>query len=173
MPVMRPSKRRGRLCSKLLRPAVAAFLRFGGQRGPRAGGKFGEDECMRRAEVLLPLGGSEGIPTEGGDPVRACEIGRGHEGFALHEFGEADRTGGERCDRPGLASGELRVGWLIEVDDGEHFSAERFVAAPEDEVVAPLHSLGDVGKGEDIGADAFGVHVRKIHRRSAALRVTP
>ena len=47
---------------------------------------------------------------------------------------------------------------LVEVDEGEHLSADGFVADPEDEVRAPLHRLHDMGEGEEIGAEARGVH---------------
>jgi hypothetical protein len=49
-------------------------------------------------------------------------------------------------------------GGLVEVDEGEHFAADGFVADPEDEVGAPLHGFGYVGEGEEIGAEALGVH---------------
>lgn len=50
---------------------------------------------------------------------------------------------------------------VVEVDEGEHFSADGFVAYPEDEIVAPLAGFDSVGEGEEEGSEAFGIHGSK------------
>jgi hypothetical protein len=50
------------------------------------------------------------------------------------------------------------VGWLVEVDEGEHLAANGLVAHPEDKVRAPLHRLGDMRQAKQIRAQPFNIH---------------
>ena len=136
-------------------PAFRGFLFCGfplrcGAFDPRAGagGEFGVDEIARVAEKGFELDGGESVPALEGDPVRAGEIGRGEDAFALDEFGEALGAGGEG------EHGTRRA----EHEDREHFATDGFAGYPENEVVAPLQGFGDVGQSEEKGAGGFGIH---------------
>lgn len=125
---------------------------LGGGEGQVLAGALGEfvfDEGAGVLEEGFELGRGEGVPLLDGDPVGAGEIGRGDDAFCFEEFGEAVGGGGE---------GEDGAGVVVEVGEGEHFAAEGLVADPEDEVVAPLHGFFDVGEGEEIAAEEFGIH---------------
>lgn len=104
---------------------------------------------MGLVKEVLELSRWEGGPAVEGDPVDAGEVGGGAEAFAFGEVGEALGGGGE---------GEDAVFIGCEIEEGEHFAADGFVADPEDEVVAPLEGFDDVGEGEEEGAGGFGVH---------------
>ena len=110
---------------------------------------------MSVTQVPLPLRRGEDGPACGGDPMGAGEIGGGDEAFDLEEVGE-----GLNADREG-DDGVLRAGG-IEVDEGEHPAADGFVADPEDEVVAELHSLDDVRESEEEGSGALDVHAGSV-----------
>jgi hypothetical protein len=69
-------------------------------------------------------------------------------------FGVALGTGGEHDDV--LAAADAALG--VEADEGEHLAADGFVAYPEDEVLAELYGLDDVGKLVKEGASALDVH---------------
>jgi hypothetical protein len=138
------------------------------------GWEFGEDYGVGGGEFAAPLGGGEDVVVEGGDPVGAGEVGCGDEAFLLDEFGEVVGVGGVGEDgglagfAGAAAAGEQRGvggGGLVEVDEGEHFAAEGFVADPEDEVGAPLHGFPGVRQGEEVGAEAFGVHGGRLRGR--------
>ena len=88
-----------------------------------------------------------------GYPVSAGEIRSGDDPFGFHQFMEAIRDGGEGE----YGFGEAGATGIVEVDEGEHLAANGFIADPEDEVVAPLACLDDAWKGEEVGADGFGV----------------
>lgn len=107
------------------------------------------------AELRLPLGGAERVPTFGGDPVGSGEVGCGFEALYFDEFGEALGAGGEGDDALGAAG---------EIDEREHLAADGFVADPEDEVVAPLEGFGDVREREQEGAGELGVHGEEYRR---------
>ena len=62
----------------------------------------------------------------------------------------------------GFAGGDRGGAGFVEVEDGEHLAADGFVAGPEDEGGAPLHGFDGVREGEEIGADALGVHKNKV-----------
>ncbi len=94
-----------------------------------------------------------------GDPFGAGEVGGGDDAFDFEELVEALGVGGEAE----VGAGEAGTG-VVEVDEGEHFAADGFVADPEDKVVAPLASFDGVGEGEEEGAEAFGVHARYWYR---------
>ena len=63
--------------------------------------------------------------------------------------------------KPGRGT-RFRMRRVVEVDEGEHFAADGFVAGPKDEVCTPLHGLDDVGDGQQISAEAFGIHGGKV-----------
>ena len=107
---------------------------------------------MRVAELALPLGGAECVPTFGGDPVGSGEVGCGFEVLDFDELGEALGAGGEGDDTVGAGG---------EIDEREHLAADGFVANPEDEVVAPLEGFGDVREREQEGAGVLGVHAEE------------
>ena len=88
-----------------------------------------------------------------GDPFGAGEVGGGDDAFGFEELVEALGVGGEAE----VGAGEAGAG-VVEIDEGEHFSADGFVAYPEDKVVAPLAGFDGVGEGEEEGSKAFGVH---------------
>jgi hypothetical protein len=97
---------------------------------------------------------AENIPVFQCDPVGAGQIGGRDDAFSFEQFVEPFRRGGEgesRFGEPGAAG-------VVEVDEGEHLAADGLVGDPEDEVVAPLARLDGVREGEEIGANAFGVH---------------
>jgi hypothetical protein len=142
--------------------------------------QFSKGKVVGGAEFAVPLGGGEGVPVEGGDPLGSGEVGGRHEAFELEEVGVAGGAGGVGEDGVGFGRGWHRpihamvlhewgtrrlLAWLVEIDKGEHLAADGFVAGPEDEVVAPLHGFGDVREGEEIGAEAVGIHGRSIVRR--------
>lgn len=99
--------------------------------------------------MRLPIGGSEGVPAFGCDPVDAGHVGCGDEAFDLEEVGVEIGTGGEGDDGASVS---------IEVDEREHLSADGLVSYPKDEVGTPLHGLDDMGEGQEKSAEAFGVH---------------
>jgi hypothetical protein len=123
-----------------------------GESGARFGREFVEGKGVGCVEFALPLGEAEDVPALDGDPVDACHVGGGDDAFDFEKLGVALGAGGV---------GDHRATFIsliaVEVDEGEHFAADGLVSDPEDEVGAPLHGLDCVGKGEDIGADAFGV----------------
>ena len=116
--------------------------------GAGAGWKFVEGEGVGGEELLLPLGGAEDVPALGCYPEDAGHVRGGDDAFDFEQVGVAFGAGGVGDDRFSVS---------LQIDQGEHFSADGFVADPEDEVGSPLHGLDGVGKGEDVGADAFGV----------------
>ena len=83
------------------------------------------------------------------------EIGCGDDAFGFEQFVEAVGVGGEGEDRAG--AGGVGCG-IVEVEEGEHLAADGLVGCPEDEIVAPLAGLDDVGEGQEVGANLFGVH---------------
>jgi len=91
-----------------------------------------------------------------GDRFGAGEVGGGDDAFDFEELVETLGVGGEAE----VGAGEAGSG-VVEVDESEHFSADGFVAYPEDEVVAPLTGFDGVGEGEEEGSEAFGIHGRK------------
>ena len=131
--------------------------------------QLGEGEGVGGGEFALPLGGGEDVPALGGDPVDAGHVGCGDEAFDFEEFGVAGGAGGIHhegvVDDSAAVRRILRRARLVEVDEGEHLAANGFIADPEDEVRAPLHGLGHVGEGEEIGAEAFDVHGLQGTRR--------
>jgi hypothetical protein len=106
------------------------------------------------AEEIFQFGFAENVPMFEGDPVGAGEVGSGDDAFDFEKLVEAFRIGGE--GERGF--GEAGATGVVEVDEGEHLASDGLVGDPEDEVVAPLTCLDGVGKGEEIGANAFGVH---------------
>jgi Protein of unknown function (DUF3738) len=120
-----------------------------GQGGSDSCGEFRERDGVGGAELGLPLGVGEDLPVFGSDPVDAGHVGRGVEALEFEEFGVALGAG-----RVGDDAGAV----CVEVDEGEHLSADGFVADPEDEVGAPLHGFDSVRKLEEEGAEALGVH---------------
>ena len=122
-----------------------------------AGGELTEDDGVGFAEQVFELAGGQGVPVFEGDPVGAGEVGGGDDAFGLEELVEVLGVDGEHE----VGAGEAGA-WVVEVDEGEHLAADGFVTHPEDEVVAPLAGLDGIGEGEEVGPEAFGVHVGSI-----------
>jgi hypothetical protein len=116
-------------------------------------GKFFADEGVGCSQKVFQLALAEGVPVLEGYPVSAGEVRGGDDAFGFQEFMEAVRRGGEGE----YGFGEAGAAGAVEVDEGEHLAPDGFIADPEDEVVAPLAGLDDVRKGEEVGADGFGV----------------
>ena len=125
-----------------------------------ARGELGVDDGVGVAKLLAPLGVAEGLPVLGGDPVVAGGVGSGVEAVSFEEFGVALGAGGEGEEADDVIGGS----GVVQVDEGEHLSADGFVADPEDDVVAPLSGFDGVGEGEEEGAEAFGIHGVKVTR---------
>ncbi len=128
---------------------LPAFLIRQGEDGPGAFGQFFVDEGVGAAEFVLETAGAEDAPVHDGDPVGAGHVGGGDDALGFEQLGVAFGAGVEPEDSSAC---------VVEVDEGEHFAADGFVADPEDEVVAPVHAFGCVGEGEAEGADLFVVH---------------
>ena len=84
--------------------------------------------------------GAEDVPALGCYPEDAGHVGGGEDAFDFEKIVVAFGAG---------AVGDDSLAFAVEVDEGEHFAADGFVADPEDEVGAPLHGLDGVGQGED------------------------
>ena len=128
-----------------------------GEGGEEFFGEFGEGEGVGGVELVAPVCGGEDFPVKGSDPVGAGEVGCGDEAFELEQFGVAGGAGSVHHECVVDEAAALKA-WIAEVDDGEHLAADGLVADPEDEVLSPLHGFSDVGEGEEIGAEAFGIH---------------
>ena len=121
-----------------------------GQDGTNLRGEFVEGEGVGGAEFGLPLGGAEDVPSLDGYPEEAGDVGGGEDAIGFEEFVEAFGTGGVGEDARFVVR-------LFELDPGEHFAADGFVADPEDEA-AELLGLEDVWEGVEIGANLVDVH---------------
>jgi hypothetical protein len=140
----------------------AALLGRGeGEGGEDFLGKLAEGDVVGGAELALPFGGGEDVPVFDGNPMDAGHVGCGEDAFEFEEFGIAGGAGGVHHEGVVGDATALRA-FVFEVDEGEHFSADGFVAGPEDEVGAPLHGFDHVGKGEEVSAETFGGHRGKV-----------
>lgn len=110
---------------------------------------------MGGAELLLPLGSAEDVPSLYGYPEDASDVGGREDAVDLEEIVVA-LGASDVGDDAGVVVG------LFELDPGEHLSADGLVANPEDEA-AKLGCLHDVREGEEIGADAFNVDAGLRH----------
>jgi hypothetical protein len=91
-------------------------------------------------------------------PEDAGYIRCGEDTFGFEKFGVAGWAGKVGDDTGG-------AGVLLQLDHGEHLAADGLVADPEDET-SELLGFADVREGEEIGADAFGVHAGKYRASS-------
>src|SRR5581483_8501714 len=114
-----------------------------------------EDHCVRVADLGLPVGRPQSIPVGRRHPVRACEVRRGIEAFALEQVRRALAASRE---------GDDAVRIRRQVDQGEHLSADSLVANPEDEIVPPLQRLGHVRQREEKGPGSLGIHAEEYRR---------
>lgn len=127
-------------------------MRFRGQGecGAGFGWELGGGYFVCRRKLLLPLTGAEDAPSLDRYPMDARHIRCRRDALDFEKLRVAFRTGGVRDDMPVLV--------VVQIDEREHLAADGLVAYPEDEIRTPLHGLDDVRKGEEVGADAFGVH---------------
>jgi hypothetical protein len=128
-----------------------------GEDGAGSGRELVEGEDVGGVEFLLPFGSAKDAPAFDGDPVDTSHVGSGDNAFDFQEFGVTLGAGSVGDDRLRFVS--LVAFVSIQIDKGEHLSADSLVTDPKDEVGTPLHGLDGMREGEDIGSNAFGVHV--------------
>ena len=112
---------------------------------------------MHCAHLLFPFAVAEDVPEFNGDPMDLCEVRGGIDAVEFEEIGVAIETGGigeqKRAARACNRS--------VQVEQSEHLAVDGLVADPEDKIIAPLHRLDNVRKGEEKGAKPFSVHGEK------------
>jgi hypothetical protein len=111
--------------------------------------EFVECEFVGGLELTLPFGSAKDVPTFDGDPEDSGDVWSREDAIDLEQLGVAIGAG-DVGDDPSMVVG------LLELDHGEHLSADGFVSRPEDQSTE-LHGFEDVRKGQKVGADAFDV----------------
>ena len=127
---------------------VAFFIRHG-QDGLGALGQLFVDERIGLAQLVLKLALPQHIPALDSHPESLGHIRRGDYAFDLQQLWIALGATVE----PHYART-----FAVQMDQGKHLAADRLVAYPKNEVMAPVHAFRCVRQAEAKLADAFVVH---------------